>query len=72
MQGSYDKNENSVILFNKQNKPVATRALSPITKELKIKKFSKLKNFSNFSSAIHIFTNKESDFKSDVSTNSTK
>ena len=45
--GSTFKNhENSVILLNKQNKPVATRILSPITKELKIKKFSKLKNIS--------------------------
>jgi large subunit ribosomal protein L14 len=36
--------ENSVFLLNKQGKPLATRILSPITKELKTKKFSKLVN----------------------------
>nr|YP_010377302.1 ribosomal protein L14 [Odontella aurita]QYB22951.1 ribosomal protein L14 [Odontella aurita] len=45
--GSTFKNhENSVILLTKQNKPLATRIVGPITKELKIKKFSKLKNIS--------------------------
>jgi len=32
--------------MNKQNKPLATRIIGPITKELKLKKFSKLKNIS--------------------------
>jgi len=42
----FKNNENSVILLNKQNKPIATRIISPITKELKVKRFSKLKNIS--------------------------
>ena len=38
--------ENSVSLLNKQNKPIGTRILGPLTKKLKKKKFNKLINIS--------------------------
>ena len=44
---TFNHNENSVFLLNKQGKPLATRIISPITKELKTKKFSKLINIAS-------------------------
>lgn len=43
---TFNNKENSVFLLNKQGKPLATRIIAPITKELKTKKFSKLVNIS--------------------------
>ena len=40
-------NENSVSLLNKQNKPIGTRIIGPLSKRLKNKKFNKLINISS-------------------------
>ena len=43
---TFNHKENSVFLLNKQGKPLATRIICPITKELKTKKLSRLINIS--------------------------
>lgn len=40
-------NENSIILLNKQNNPIATRILGPISKKLKQEKYQKLISISS-------------------------
>ena len=40
-------NENSIILLNKQNNPIATRILGPISKKLKREKYQKLISISS-------------------------
>lgn len=44
---TFNHNENSVFLLNKQSKPLATRIISPITKELKTKEFARLINIAS-------------------------